>query len=187
VRRKIINTLSKGYRQRVGLADALVHDPALLILDEPTNGLDPNQIRQVRGLIRELREQHTILISTHILSEVEHLCDRVIILHQGRIQAEGTPAALAADLRTAGLIRVQLKGEAGMTEHLLKLPGVRKVNQTARDEGWLTLEIRTESGSDVREQIYQLANTRGWSLRELARQTATLEDVFAELTHADAA
>lgn len=187
VRRKIINTLSKGYRQRVGLADALVHDPALLILDEPTNGLDPNQIRQVRGLIRELKEQHTILISTHILSEVEQLCDRVIILHKGRIQAEGTPASLAAELRTAGLIRVQVKGSEGIADLLLKLPGVRKVSQTAREDGWLTFEVRTESGSDMREKIFNLAKEQAWTLRELARQTATLEDVFAELTHADAA
>ena len=187
VRRKIIGTLSKGYRQRVGLADALVHDPALLILDEPTNGLDPNQIRQVRSLIRELKQEHTILISTHILSEVEQLCDRVIILHQGRIQAEGTPAALAAELRTAGLIRIQVKGEEGIADRLLKLSGVRKVSQTARDDGWLTLEVRTESGTDMRDQVYQMAVERRWTLRELARQTATLEDVFAELTHADAA
>ncbi len=187
VRRKIIGTLSKGYRQRVGLADALVHDPALLILDEPTNGLDPNQIRQVRGLIRDLKVEHTILISTHILSEVEQLCDRVIILHQGRIRAEGSPAELASKLRTAGLVRVQVRGVAGIADKLLQLEGVRKVSQTASQDGWLTLELRTESGADVREQVFRTAAGQGWTLRELARQTATLEDVFAELTHADAA
>ena len=111
MRRKIINTLSKGYRQRVGIADALIHEPPLLILDEPTNGLDPNQIRSIRKLIRSLGESHTILVSSHILSEVEMLCNRIIIIDGGRIKAADTPANLVSQMRAAGRVSAELKGD----------------------------------------------------------------------------
>ena len=111
VRRKLIANLSKGYRQRVGLADALVHKPDLLILDEPTNGLDPNQIRQVRTLVRDLGQHHTILLSTHILSEVEMTCDRVLILDKGKLKASGKPVELASKLRTAGRVTLEVRTE----------------------------------------------------------------------------
>lgn len=207
VQRKIIGNLSKGYRQRVGLAEALVGDPDLLILDEPTIGLDPNQIRQVRDLIKNLGQKHTILLSTHILPEVEMTCSRVIILHKGKIEASDTPANLLKQLRTAGNIRVevdpgadsgveQLQGVAGVKEVTLEPAGAAALGYEssipARAEapagspkGYRGFLLRVEAGSDPREEIFRLAVSRNWKLRELARKRATLEDVFVEITHAE--
>ena len=185
VERKLIGALSKGYRQRVGLADALVHEPDLLILDEPTSGLDPNQIRQVRDLIKNLGKQHTILLSTHILPEVEMTCSRVIIINKGRIEASDTPANLLGEIRTAGGVVLEAKvGTDDGAEELKKIIGVRDVTTTA-DGDWQRFSLRVESGADVREEVFQLAAARRWSVRELSQRRATLEDVFVELTHAD--
>jgi ABC-2 type transport system ATP-binding protein len=185
VEKKIIGTLSKGYRQRVGLADALLHEPDLLILDEPTIGLDPNQIRQVRELIKNLGKQHTILLSTHILPEVEMTCSRVIIIHKGRIEACDTPGNLLGKIRRAGGVVLEAKvGEDNGTEELEKLGGVREV--TAETDGdWKIFSLRVESGVDVREEVFRLATARHWTVRELTQRRATLEDVFVELTHPD--
>ena len=185
VEKKLIGTLSKGYRQRVGLADALVHEPDLLILDEPTSGLDPNQIRQVRDLIKNLGKQHTILLSTHILPEVEMTCSRVIIIHKGRIEACDTPENLLGRIRTAGGVLVEAKvGSDNGVEELKKIPGVRDVT-TSIDGGWENFALRVEAGTDVREEVFRLANARRWTLRELSLRKATLEDVFVEITHPD--
>src|SRR3954467_10038115 len=128
VEKKLISSLSKGYRQRVGLADALLHEPDLLILDEPTIGLDPNQIRQVRELIKNLGKQHTILLSTHILPEVEMTCSRVIIVHRGRIEASDTPENLLGKIRQAGTIELEANvGNDNAAEELKKIAGVRDV------------------------------------------------------------
>lgn len=187
VRRRLIGNLSKGYKQRVALADALVHRPDLLILDEPTNGLDPTQIRQVRELLRSLRQDHTILLSTHILHEVELTCDRVILLHQGKICAQDTPRNLTRQLRATSAVRVELKGAEGEAQKDLQaLTGVRKViPRSRREEGWETYVLRVESQSDVRESIMDLALRKGWKIRELHRQLPTLEDVFVEITAGD--
>ena len=185
VERKLIGTLSKGYRQRVGLADALVSEPELLILDEPTIGLDPNQIRQVRELIKNLGKQHTILLSTHILPEVEMTCSRVIIIHKGRIEACDTPDNLLGQIRQAGGVVVEAKtGNEDGTEQLKKIAGVRDVTSEEED-GWRIFSLRVESGLDVREEIFKLAAARKWTLRELSQRRATLEDVFVEITHSD--
>ena len=186
VEKKLISALSKGYRQRVGLADALVHEPDLLILDEPTSGLDPNQIRQVRDLIKNLGRQHTILLSTHILPEVEMTCSRVIIINKGRIEACDTPENLLGEIRTASGVVLEAKvgGENG-AEELKKIPGVRDVATTV-DGDWQTFSMRVESGADVREEVFRLAAARHWVVRELTQRKATLEDVFVEITHADA-
>jgi ABC-2 type transport system ATP-binding protein len=185
VERKLIGALSKGYRQRVGLADALLHEPDLLILDEPTIGLDPNQIRQVRELIKNLGKQHTILLSTHILPEVEMTCSRVIIIHRGRIEACDTPENLLGQIRQAGGVVVEAKtGNDNGTEELKKLSGVRDV-VTDTDGDWKIFSLRVESGLDLREEIFRLAAARRWSLRELSQRRATLEDVFVEITHSD--
>jgi ABC-2 type transport system ATP-binding protein len=185
VEKKLIGALSKGYRQRVGLADALLHEPDLLILDEPTIGLDPNQIRQVRELIKNLGKQHTILLSTHILPEVEMTCSRVIIIHKGRIEACDTPENLLGQIRQAGGVVVEAKvGTDDGVEQLKKISGVREV--TSGTEGdWRTFSLRVESGLDVREEIFRLATTRRWTVRELSQRRATLEDVFVEITHSD--
>jgi ABC-2 type transport system ATP-binding protein len=186
VEKKLIGTLSKGYRQRVGLADALLHEPDLLILDEPTIGLDPNQIRQVRQLIKNLGKQHTILLSTHILPEVEMTCSRVIIIHQGRIEACDTPENLLGQIRQAGGVVLEAKiGTDDGAEQLKKISGVREVTSGLEGD-WKIFSLRVESGVDVREEIFRLATARHWIVRELSERRATLEDVFVEITHSDA-
>ncbi len=187
MRSKMIGSLSKGYRQRVGLADALLHKPELLILDEPTNGLDPNQIRRVRELIKQLGLTHTILVSTHILSEVEMTCDRVIILDRGKVRACDTPANLVGRMRTARTISLELQAEAPLAIDKIKtLPGVKKVVKESIDEnGWTRLTVRAESGRDVRESIALIAADNAWPLRELHAHKATLEDVFVEITQSE--
>jgi ABC-2 type transport system ATP-binding protein len=185
VEKKLIGTLSKGFRQRVGLADALLHEPDLLILDEPTIGLDPNQIRQVRELIKNLGRQHTILLSTHILPEVEMTCSRVIIIHKGRIEACDTPENLLGKIRQAGGVVVEAKvGPDSGADELKKISGVRDVI-VDMDGDWKIFSLRVESGVDVREEIFRLAMDRRWIVRELTQRRATLEDVFVELTHPD--
>lgn len=185
VESKLIGNLSKGFKQRVGLAEAMVHEPDLLILDEPTIGLDPNQIRQVRELIKSLGQRHTILLSTHLLSEVEVTCSRVIIINRGRIEASDTPENLVRQLRTSGVVRLEVKtGEDNPVPWLHNLPAVKEVQMTVED-GWQNCEIRIEAKTDLREDIYRLAVERNWTVRELSRERATLEDVFVELTQAD--
>lgn len=185
VEKKLIGTLSKGYRQRVGLADALVHEPDLLILDEPTSGLDPNQIRQVRELIRNLGRQHTILLSTHILPEVEMTCSRIIIINRGKIEACDTPENLVNQMRTATGVRLEAKtGNDNGVEELKKVAAVKDVSLT-RDGDWDVFSLRAEAGADVRPEVFRLASDRHWMVRELSQRKATLEDVFVEITHAD--
>jgi ABC-2 type transport system ATP-binding protein len=168
------------------LADALVHDPELLILDEPTNGLDPNQIRQIRELIRQLGRSHTVLISTHILSEVEMTCNRVIIIDGGKIKAADTPANLIGQMRAAGRIQVEIQGDAEVIGGaLLRMEHVKKVSPEPLEDGWTRYTVWVDSGTDSRERIAQLTSQFGWSLRSLFRHTATLEDVFVELTRKD--
>jgi ABC-2 type transport system ATP-binding protein len=186
VRRRLIGNLSKGYRQRVALADALIHSPPLLILDEPTNGLDPTQIRGVRELLRSLRPQHTILLSTHILSEVEQTCDRVVMIHHGRIKANDTPRNLTRSLRAAGTVFVELQGSKDAPQKLDAIPGVRKVIAEKADKGWQAYSLRIESNTDVRDDIQALATAEQWKIRELHRQLPSLEDVFIELAASDA-
>src|SRR5438046_5153106 len=176
VEKQLIGTLSKGYRQRVGLADALLHEPDLLILDEPTIGLDPNQIRQVRELIKNLGKQHTILLSTHILPEVEMTCSRVIIIHKGRIEACDTPDNLLSKIRQAGGVVLEAKvGNDNGAEQLKKIPGVREVVTDGEDD-WKRFSLRVESGADVREEVFRLAVERHWAVRELTPRRGTLED-----------
>jgi ABC-2 type transport system ATP-binding protein len=185
VENKLIGSLSKGYRQRVGLAETLIHEPDLLILDEPTIGLDPHQIRQVRELIKSLGTRHTILLSTHILSEVEMTCSRVIIINQGQIQASDSPENLVAQIRTSGVIKLEAKtnGDEALIR-LQEIPGVKSV-AVLEEESWQRFSIRVEANADPREAIYQLAVERRWIVRELTQERATLEDAFVELTHVD--
>ena len=185
VERKMIGALSKGYRQRVGLADALVHDPELLILDEPTIGLDPNQIRQVRELIKNLGGKRTVLISTHILPEVEIMCSRVIVIHKGKIRASDTAENLLKNQRTAGSMRVEAKvGADHAAADLQKLPGVKDVT-VEKDGDFSIFQLRLEANADPSEEVMRLATSNRWTVRELTRRRPTLEDVFVELTHSD--
>jgi ABC-2 type transport system ATP-binding protein len=186
VARKMVSSLSKGYRQRLGLADALIHKPRLLVLDEPTNGLDPNQIRQVRNLITQLSSEHTILLSTHILSEVQMTCRRVIIIHRGKIRADDSPDNLARSSRSAGTVTMEIKApEEAAIEKLQAVPGVRRVTPLSEDGEWHTLEIKPEPDSDIREEVSRVARENHWPLRELSRRQPTLEDVFVEITQRD--
>jgi ABC-2 type transport system ATP-binding protein len=185
VRDQIIGTLSKGYRQRVGLATAILHNPRVLVLDEPTVGLDPRQIISIRELIRELGRQHTLLLSTHILPEVELLCDRVVIIDGGRIIAEGTPQSLRESWTGNPALRVALKeAPAGAGEALGQIPGIVGV-APGTDGSW---RLECERGADPREEVFRAAVANGWTLLELARERgATLEDIFVRLTTHDAA
>jgi ABC-2 type transport system ATP-binding protein len=185
VERKLIGALSKGYRQRVGLADALVHDPELLILDEPTIGLDPNQIRQVRELIKNLGGKRTVLISTHILPEVEIMCSRVIVIHKGTIRASDTAENLLKNQRVAGSMRLEAKvGADNAHELLLSVPGVKDVT-SEKDGDYTLFQLKLEANTDPSEEVMKLAVSRQWTVRELTRRRPSLEDVFVELTHAD--
>jgi ABC-2 type transport system ATP-binding protein len=182
VRRKIIGTLSKGYRQRVGLADALIHNPGLLILDEPTAGLDPHQIRSFRELIKELGKDRTILLSTHILSEVEMVCSRAIIINRGRIEASDTLANLEKRVQ-AGALQIEVRADAGSALEKLKgLPDVSLVNELNRAGDWVSFEVMAVPGKDIRGEVDQLIKRENWPLREFRREKARLEDVFVELT-----
>lgn len=186
VETKLIGALSKGYRQRVGLADALLHDPDLLILDEPTIGLDPNQIRQVRQLIRDLGKRHTILLSTHILPEVEMTCSRVLIINRGRIAASDTPEALARRVRTAGGVRAEIRAEpAALERELSAINGVRKAEILEMEDGWCACMLRTDADQDPRAEVSRVAAAKRWPLRELGREQVSLERVFTEITQSE--
>jgi ABC-2 type transport system ATP-binding protein len=181
----LIGTLSKGQRQRVGLADALVHDPDLLILDEPTIGLDPNQIRQVRELIKNLAQRRTVLVSTHILPEVEIMCSRVIIIHKGQIRASDTAANLLSKHRATGAVRVELGTPSESTFAALSgLTGVKQVTESKSDSGTVYV-LRTEAEADPSQEVLRLATEGKWGLQELSRRKATLEDVFVDLTQGE--
>jgi ABC-2 type transport system ATP-binding protein len=182
--RSLIGSLSKGYRQRVGLADALVHDPDLLILDEPTIGLDPNQIRHVRELIKNLGGKRTVLISTHILPEVEIMCSRVIVIHKGKIRASDTAENLLKNHRASGSMRLEAKADAAAMENLARVTGVKDVTVES-DGDWSIFQLRLEANTDPSEDVMRLATSKHWTVRELTRRRPTLEDVFVELTHAD--
>jgi ABC-2 type transport system ATP-binding protein len=183
VQKRVIGQLSKGYRQRVGLADALLHEPDLLILDEPTIGLDPVQIRQVRELIKELGRQHTILLSTHILPEVEMTCNRVIILHRGKILASDTPENLRRRMHAGGLVNVELRAPLAEAQTALQaVTGVASVSVTAGEDGLLRASVEPTENADPREAIYEAVSRNGWKLRELTRSHTTLEDIFVQVT-----
>jgi len=179
VRRKLIGSLSKGYRQRVGLADALVHDPPVLILDEPTVGLDPNQIREVRDLIRDLGRDRTILLSTHILAEVEMICKRVLIISSGRLvfkerldDVSHHGASIVVELDAPPTAAVQ---------RLAALPGVR--HAAIESEGpFVRFQLHLKPGADPRKDVARCAAKQGWPLRELHMRRPSLEEIFTRLT-----
>jgi len=177
-----IGQLSKGFRQRVGLAQAILHRPRLLILDEPTLGLDPTQVVEIRHLIRRLAKQSTVLFSTHILSEVEALCDRVIILMNGQIKADARLSELAA---TPDAVLVLEEAPAGVERALRTLSGVRDIERTRTPDGYPAYRVLgRRDGADLCPAIYNLARQEGWRLRELRRDVRTLETVFNELAMA---
>jgi ABC-2 type transport system ATP-binding protein len=188
VRGRLIGTLSKGFRQRVGIAQALTGAPRVLLLDEPTTGLDPEQVADMRALIRSLRHERTVILSTHILSEVEATCDRVIIIHRGRVLALDTPANLHRRVRPTAQIYVEVRGPAAEVMLALRaVPGVCAVEESSHADGVVALTISTERDRDLRETLAGTVGQRGWGLRELRPQTLTLEEIFLSLVTADTA
>ncbi|HJW91729.1 MAG TPA: ABC transporter ATP-binding protein [Anaerolineales bacterium] len=179
-----ISNLSKGMRQRIGLAQALLHEPEVLILDEPTIGLDPAQIRDVRNLIREIGKERTILLSTHILSEAQQICDRVLIINKGRIVVEDTPQQLQSRLAGAQRVVVKVQGDSdGLQQVLAKTPGVLNVIPTA-DGGF---EFETTPGQESRPEVARAAVEAGYDLLELRPISMSLEDIFLQLTREEPA
>ncbi len=186
MRGRLIKKLSKGFRQRVGLAQALIHDPEVLILDEPTVGLDPKQIIEVRELIKSLAHDHTIILSTHILPEVSMTSERVVIINRGRIVAEDTPENLVASLKSGETLHVQVEGAFDdVQEKLITIPGVATVSldpEQPQAQGVCELRVDSEPGTDVRKEVAAAIVNGNWGLLELRPISLTLEDIFLELT-----
>ncbi len=183
VHRRVIGHLSRGYRQRVGLAQALIHDPPVLILDEPTVGLDPKQIIEIRKLIKSLSGSHTIILSTHVLPEATAVCDRVVIIHQGRIVAEDSPEQLSSRLRQSVKMSLTVKQPSpDWQEHLKTIPGVLNVFPGSTPN---TCTIDCHRERDIREELSRCVVSQGYGLLELTPLSLSLEDVFLQLTQQD--
>jgi ABC-2 type transport system ATP-binding protein len=179
MQRRLVGKLSKGYRQRVGLAQALLGDPEVLILDEPTIGLDPKQIAEIRALIRSLAGQHTVILSTHILPEVSMVCDGVIIINHGRIVARGTESELVAQVFPTARIELRVLAVPGDVAGALRaVPGVLAVQPLQSRDGSAAFVVESSRGRDVSGELVKLVTSRGWELRELRQVGASLEDVF---------
>ena len=182
VQHRLIAKLSKGYRQRVGLAQAIVSDPAVLILDEPTIGLDPRQITEIRSLIKSLAGDHTVILSTHILPEVAMVCSGVIIINQGSIVAQGAIDTLVEEFFPSARVQVEIGGPRdAVRERLPGIPGVTAVKDDVADGVAGTFVVESPRGRDVRSEIFQLAAQQKWALRELRRVGMTLEEVFIKV------
>jgi ABC-2 type transport system ATP-binding protein len=183
VARRIIGQLSKGYQQRVGLADALIHEPELIILDEPTIGLDPNQIRAVRQLIKDLGDRHTVLISTHILPEVEMTCNRVLILHEGKILAADTPDNLQNIMAEGGQVIAEIEAPWEELKACWEsVPEVEDYDMAPAEGEYIRSGLNARPGIDLRPYVFSLVCQRGWRLRELSRSRHSLEDIFVRVT-----
>ena len=181
VANRYIGQLSRGYRQRVGMADALLANPELIILDEPTSGLDPNQIRSVRSLIRKLSGKHTVLISSHILSEIEMTCDRVVILHEGKLLASGEMKQLISKSNLA--VVAEICAPLNDIKNWASEIALENSELIEQKNGYVRCRFSAIKNNDIREQIFTIVNERGWELRELSLQTPSLEDLFVSLTN----
>lgn len=184
VMHKPINELSKGYKQRVGLAHAMMNDPEILILDEPTSGLDPNQRVEIRSIIRRIGEEKTVILSTHILSEAEATCDRMLIINQGKIIADDSVTALKQSASGETMIKISIKNADFETAEktLGPIEGIHSITQENKGDGILHLELRNRSDSDLRGEIYRQIKQTDWVLLELHQETQSLENIFMELT-----
>ena len=186
VKDRIIAKLSKGYKQRVGIAQALLNDPPVMILDEPTIGLDPKQIAEIRELIKDLAGKHTVVLSTHILSEVEETCHRVLIINKGKIAAVGTPATLRSQLQGAERVTLEVQGPlSDILSKLKAMQGVVGVRELAATDGRHRLHVEGELHKELRSDLARTIVQNGWGLYELQAQTMSLEDIFLELTAAE--
>lgn len=178
---KNIGELSKGYRQRVGLAQAMIHDPEVLILDEPTTGLDPNQIVEIRKLIKDLGKEKTVILSSHILSEVEATCDRILIINKGRIVADGSSETLRQQSQGQEVLTIHIDGKGDIEKELLGLKTTEKVSAIEGKENWFTLQSKPDSSS--RKEVFDLCVSKKWYLLEMTGIETRLEDVFRNLTN----
>jgi ABC-2 type transport system ATP-binding protein len=191
VRNKLIGKLSKGYRQRVGLAQAIIHNPDVLILDEPTSGLDPKQIIEIRELLKSLAGDHTIVLSTHILSEVEHSCERVIIISQGKLVAIDSVANLTNRLRGSEAVALEVQANGGspnaaeVQQRLEQVPGVSRVVMKEPRDSRLQFEIESLQGRQIRADLARTVVNSGWALTEMRAVGLSLEDIFLQLTAAE--
>jgi ABC-2 type transport system ATP-binding protein len=181
---KNLSDLSKGYRQRVGIAQALIHEPDIIILDEPTVGLDPNQIVEIRNLIKEVGREKTVILSTHILSEVEATCDRVVIISSGEIVADGTPDKLRREMAGKSIVNLQLKGSVPEASDIFSaLPNVESATVIQGTGNSVTgFEINVQKGADAREDVFRTVVDKGWTIYEMHQDKTNLEDVFRQLT-----
>ncbi|NNE68977.1 MAG: ATP-binding cassette domain-containing protein [Rhodothermales bacterium] len=184
VLQKPIEALSKGYRQRVGLAQAMIHDPEILILDEPTTGLDPNQIVEIRELIRAVGREKTVILSTHILPEVQASCDRVLIIHRGKLVADGTPQDLKDSFSGGQRVQFGVTGAEGVLDTLGARTDLQVLDHHADPSGETLFTVSSDRPDDIRPDLFRLAVEQGWTLTELHRDQANLEDVFRQLTAA---
>ncbi len=190
VRNRLIGKLSKGFRQRVGLAQAMIHNPDVLILDEPTSGLDPKQIIEIRELLRALAGEHTIILSTHILAEVEHTCEHVIIINKGRLAAIDSVANLTNRLRGAEAVAVEVDAAGGqpnpteVQQRLEQAPGVSRVVMKDSKDGRIRFEVESLQGRHIRAELARAVVNAGWNLNELHAVGLSLEDIFLQLTAA---
>ncbi len=192
VRNQSVDTLSKGYRHRTCFAQSIIHDPEVLILDEPTDGLDPNQKHEVRGMIKRMGENKAIIFSTHILEEVEAACSRAMIIDRGRVVADGTPEELKQRSPNAGSLRVVLRGApaAAIREELGKAPGVQRVEALDSSETGLVARVlpgKTKQSADIATEIAALAAAKSWKLEELHLEEGKLDEVFRSITRSDTA
>jgi ABC-2 type transport system ATP-binding protein len=176
-----IGELSKGYKQRLGLAAAILHRPDFLILDEPTEGLDPNQRQEIRKLIREVGKDHTVLLSTHVLPEVEETCRRIIVIHEGKIVADGSTDELLTRARGTRTIVVEVEGQ-GVDQAISSLSGIEEIADREEREGRTRMILAVGSGPDPRPEIFRLAKERDWVLWELHEEMGSLQDLFSQLT-----
>ncbi len=182
--RRRLDELSRGYQQRVGLAEVLLHNPPVLVLDEPTIGLDPAQIRSIRKLIQELAGDHTVILSSHILAEVEQTCSQLIIIAAGRLAAAGTPAELRKRVTGPSKIIAELRGAEAdeLSNAVRSIKGVRDV-ETSRSGNWTRLTISSDAQADLRGEVFKVASQKGFQMRELRREVGSLEDFFVQITY----
>jgi ABC-2 type transport system ATP-binding protein len=186
VSRRIIGQLSKGYRQRVGLADALSHEPELIILDEPTIGLDPHQIRAVRQLIKSLAGKHTVLISTHILPEAEMMCNRMVIMYDGKVLAADSPENLQRLMAGNSQIVAEIAAPAAeLRDVFSQMQGIESIDVSASEGEFQRCAITPRNGYDLRPAVFAIVRERGWILRELTRNRHSLEDIYVQITRPD--
>ncbi|MFC1551431.1 ATP-binding cassette domain-containing protein [Candidatus Latescibacterota bacterium] len=185
---KDIGTLSKGYRQRVGIAQAMIHEPEILILDEPTIGLDPNQIVEIRNLIKKIGEEKTVILSTHILSEVEAACTRVVIISSGEIVADGTPESLKSQMAGSSVLHLEFIGDRRDAEAVFSTMGNARILEMSPGEGagdTVTLDLSIPGNSDIRREISEKITGKGWTILEMHLHKDNLEDVFRKLTQSN--